>query len=124
LQEAIHQGVNAFRRSQGLEPLTLEPILSEQARQHSEMMAQSGNLSHEGFDQRVDAIRQKLSVRSVAENVASNSGFDNPAQQAVEGWRDSPNHRQNMLGNYSRTGIGVAQTNDGEYYFTQIFSNP
>ncbi|MEL6322209.1 MAG: CAP domain-containing protein, partial [Cyanobacteria bacterium J06626_14] len=96
LVQATHQQVNEFRRSQGLAELTLEPVLSEQARQHSTAMSQTGNLSHDGFDQRISAIRQEISLQSAAENVAFNSGFDEPVQQAIEGWKNSEGHRQNM----------------------------
>ena len=44
--------------------------------------------------------------------------------QAVEGWSKSPEHRKNMLGNFSLTGIGVAQGQEGRYFFTQIFIEP
>lgn len=95
--------------------------MSAEARQHSEAMAQAGGLSHDGFSQRVAAIRQTLPLRSAAENVAFNSGFEDPAAQAVEGWKQSPGHRQNMLGDFSQTGIGIAQDAQGQYYFTQLF---
>ncbi|NJL87971.1 MAG: CAP domain-containing protein [Leptolyngbyaceae cyanobacterium SM1_1_3] len=124
MAQIIYQQVNEFRRSQGLEPLALESVISVQANQHSETMAQSSSLSHDGFEQRINTIRQSLPLRSAAENVAFNSGFNNPAEQAVEGWKNSPGHRQNMLGNFSKTGIGISQNEQGEYYFTQIFGQP
>ncbi|MEB3211811.1 MAG: CAP domain-containing protein [Leptolyngbyaceae bacterium] len=118
---SIHQQINEFRRSQDLPPLSFNPVLSEQARQHSLTMAENGTLSHDGFDERVSAIQKAISLRSAAENVAANSGFDTPAQQAVEGWLTSEEHRQNILGNFDQTGIGIAENAEGEYYFTQIF---
>jgi uncharacterized protein YkwD len=42
----------------------------------------------------------------------------------VDGWKNSPEHRKNMLGDFSLTGIGIAQSNDGGYFFTQIFIEP
>jgi uncharacterized protein YkwD len=53
-----------------------------------------------------------------------NVGYDNPARVAVEGWSKSPEHRKNMFGNFSLTGIGIAQREDGRYFFTQIFIQP
>lgn len=119
--DAIHQQVNDFRRSQGLDPLTLEPAISAEALRHSEAMAQSGTLSHSGFEDRIDRLSQTLSLRSAAENVAFNFGHSDPASQAVSGWIDSPGHYMNMVGNFSTTGIGVFQDDQGRYYFTQIF---
>lgn len=122
--QTIHAQINQFRQSQGLEPLTLDPVISTQARQHSQTMTQTGTLSHDGFEQRVEVIRQQLALQSAAENVGTNQGYDNPAQQAVEGWQNSPGHRQNILGDFSQTGIGIAQDDQGQYYFTQIFVQP
>lgn len=119
--DEIHQQVNDFRRSQGLAPLTLDPAISAEALQHSEVMAQSGSLSHDGFQDRIDRLSQTLSLRSAAENVAFNFGHSDPASQAVSGWKGSTGHRKNMLGDFSTTGIGIVQDDQGRYYFTQIF---
>jgi uncharacterized protein YkwD len=84
-------------------------------------MAANRNLSHDGFEQRIDAISQAIPLRSAAENVAFNSGFANPDTQAVMGWIDSPGHRENIEGNFDLTGVGITQNTQGEYYFTQLF---
>jgi uncharacterized protein YkwD len=125
LVNAVHQQVNDFRREHGLEPLKLHPAISAQAREHSAEMARNADgISHRGFEDRMEDIRQELSFRAAGENVATIRGFDNPAQQVVEGWKKSAGHRKNMLGEYSLTGIGVARSKDGAYFVTQIFLNP
>jgi uncharacterized protein YkwD len=122
LVETIHKEVNEFRRSQGLKPLELDPIISAQARAHSGRMARNGEpISHRGFDERMKEIGKKLAFRTAAENVATNFGYENPGSRAVEGWKNSPGHRKNMLGDFTLTGIGVARTREGVYYYTQIF---
>lgn len=122
LEQSIHQQVNQYRQARKLPPLTLDPRISEQARIHSQNMA-SGKVpfSHQGFEQRVGAIRRVIPDRASAENVAFNKGYSNPGQQAVQGWIKSPGHRINLEGQYSLTGIGIAKNAKGEYYFTQIF---
>lgn len=122
LEQSIHQQINQYRQSQKLPPLTLDPRISEQARAHSRNMA-SGKVtfSHQGFEQRVEAIRRSIFYLAAAENVAFNYGYSNPAQQAVEGWIKSPGHLINIEGQYNLTGIGVDRNAKGEYYFTQIF---
>jgi uncharacterized protein YkwD len=45
----------------------------------------------------------------VAENVASNQGYENPDNTAVKGWIKSPGHQQNMVGEFDLTGIGVVE---------------
>jgi uncharacterized protein YkwD len=47
------------------------------------------------------------------------------AKTAVEGWLNSPGHRANILSPYfDRSGIGVAVTNGGMAYATQVFMGP
>jgi uncharacterized protein YkwD len=121
LEQSINTQINQYRQSRNLPPLTLDSRISEQARAHSQAMANSGVLSHDGFDQRVKAIARLITYRGAAENVAYNQGYSNPGEQAVQGWIKSPGHQKNMVGDYDLTGIGVAKNAKGEYYFTQIF---
>lgn len=123
--QEIHQRINEFRQSQGLQPLTLNPVISEQARQHSVEMSQTPDtISHSDFNERINELRQQLPYQAAAENVAANLNYENPGVQAVEGWKNSPTHRKNILGDYTQTGIGVAQSENGSYFFTQIFWKP
>jgi uncharacterized protein YkwD len=121
LEQSIFEQINQYRAERGLPSLILNAEISEQARLHSEEMATSRNLSHDGFDQRAEVISQSIPFRSAAENVAFNRGFADPGTQAVTGWIDSSGHRENIEGNFDLTGIGVAQNAQGEYYFTQLF---
>lgn len=122
LERSIHQQVDRYRQSQNLPSLTLNNAISNQARKHSEAMAQGRvPFSHDGFKQRVQIIGNAISYRSAAENVAVNQGYRDPATVAVEGWLKSPDHLKNIRGQFDLTGIGVAQNSKGEYYFTQIF---
>ena len=123
LEKQVHQQVNQYRTLQNLPRLQLDSRISEQSRRHSQDMAKrgGGSISHDGFEQRVKAIAQSIPYSSAAENVAYNFGQSNPAEVTVEGWINSPGHRQNMEGDFDLTGIGIAQSDRGDYYFTQIF---
>ncbi|MEO1210359.1 MAG: CAP domain-containing protein [Cyanobacteria bacterium J06638_20] len=121
IEQAVFEQINAHRQSIGLQPLESNPAIIAQAREHSQSMATAGDLSHNGFSDRVSAIASTLSYSSAGENVASNQGFSDPVAQAVEGWLNSTGHRNNIEGDFNTTGIGVAQATDGTYYFTQIF---
>lgn len=121
LEQSIHQQINEYRQSRNLPPLTLDSRISAQALAHSQAMASGIPLSHDGFEERTQAIRKSISYRAAAENVAFNQGYSNPDVQAVQGWIESPGHRVNIEGQYDLTGIGIAQNSQGEYYFTQIF---
>ena len=60
-----------------------------------------------------------------AENLARIWGHADPAQKAIEEWITSPSHRKAMEGARFRvTGIGVAKSLTGKYYFTQLFVQP
>lgn len=122
MERAVHTQVNQYRAKKGLPALTLNPQISEQARLHSQAMA-NGRVpfSHQGFEQRAKVIGRTLAYRRFAENVAYNQGYRDPGQQAVQGWIKSPGHRKNMEGTFNLTGIGIAQNSKGEYYFTQLF---
>ena len=125
LVESIHQQVNEFRQAHGRQALRLNPTISSQARQHSVQMARQGSaVSHVGFEDRLKKIGEQLPYRAGAENVAASVGYENPARTAVEGWKTSPGHRENMLGDFTLTGIGIAQREQGSYFITQIFLKP
>jgi uncharacterized protein YkwD len=113
--------VNKYRQTHNLPPLVIDPAISAEAKAHSEQMARSGNMSHDGFNDRVASVSKTIVYRSAAENVAYNMGYGKPELVAIQGWIESPGHQHNMVGQYDLTGIGVAKNARGEYYFTQIF---
>ena len=113
--------INTYRESKKLKPLVSELVVYEQALEHSKSMVRSDDMSHDGFEERVQQINKTVFATASAENVAFNQGEENPAKTAFEQWRTSRGHNKNMLGNYTHTGLAVAKSNDGKYYFTQIF---
>jgi uncharacterized protein YkwD len=121
LELSVYKQVNQYRQSKNLPPLTIDPAISAQAKLHSDNMARTGNMSHEGFSERTESVAQTIVYRSAAENVAYNMGYAKPDAEAIQGWIESPGHHRNMLGRFDLTGIGVSKTPKGEYYFTQIF---
>ncbi len=44
------------------------------------------------------------------------------AKSTVEGWMQSPGHRENILTPFTREGIGIYISDDGRVYITQNFS--
>ncbi|HEY9806852.1 MAG TPA: CAP domain-containing protein [Candidatus Obscuribacterales bacterium] len=122
LEKSAFDQINKYRAAKGLPALTWNATIAQQARIHSQNMA-NGKVpfSHDGFQQRVDAIAKTVAYRGAAENVAYNQGFSDPATKAVQGWINSKGHRTNIEGNYNLSGIGVARNDKGEYYFTQVF---
>ena len=122
LERTVYQQVNQYRRSHNLPPLAIDERISQQARLHSQAMANgSVSFSHNGFEQRVQAIGQVIPNRGTSENVAYNQGYSDPVAQALRGWIASEVHRRNLEGQYTMTGIGVAQNSRGQVFFTQLF---
>jgi len=54
---------------------------------------------------------------SRGENIAA--GYQTPAE-VVAGWMNSSGHRQNILGDYHKLGVGIA-VKDGRIHWVQIF---
>lgn len=114
--------VNDYRASKGLSALTWSSEIADVCREHSVNMS-NGTVpfGHDGFTARGVTLQTTVGWSTIAENVAFNNGFADPATTAVNGWINSPGHETNMTGNYTKTGMGVAISSDGSYYFTQIF---
>lgn len=123
-QDAFAQ-INAYRQSKDLSVLTWNNDIAEVARIHSMDMARGRvAFGHDGFTERARVLQQRMSLTGVAENVAYND-YPSPAQISVEGWIASVGHRANIENrNYALSGMGVARSNDGAYYFTQLFVTP
>lgn len=118
--------INDARRRANLPPLAWDAEMLFLAREHSEAMANSGKFSHRGANgEMVDERARNVGItgwRGIGENIAANQNAKNPVAMAIECWLNSEGHRQNLLsGDWTRSGIGVAVSRDGKYYFTQVF---
>lgn len=108
------------RQSKGLSELTLHVSITEQARNHSKNMAdQMVTFSHDGFNERIAIIRESISRINISgENISY--GHDS-AEAVVGAWLQSQGHKNNMEGDFTHTGVGIAADNEGKHYYTQIF---
>lgn len=123
LESETHELVNEHRRSERLPPLDYSRPIAAIARRHSEAMARGGiPFGHEGFERRRRDIARSIRLAGIAENVGVNTeAVRRTAPTAVSAWLGSPGHRANIEGDYDATGIGVARSPRGAWYFTQIF---
>jgi uncharacterized protein YkwD len=118
--------INQQRSLIGLGPLVWCDDAAKIARLHSENMATYNFFSHKGLDgllvnDRADLFGVKK-WQAIGENIAYNQGFENPVEFAVEHWMNSPKHRDNLLSSrWKESGIGVSVTDEGRYYFTEVF---
>ena len=127
LEHYVHELVNGHRATLGLTPLALIPEISDIARVHSRDMA-TGRVAraHAGADARAEKISNSIPCRGFGENVAAinQGGEGGEGAAAVSGWLQSPGHRRNIEGSYDLAGIGIARSEDGTYFFTQLFVTP
>lgn len=126
LEREIFEIINQTRAKNGLKGLIWSDAAAQIARLHSSNMASYGFFSHQGVDgMRVGERAESAGLRDwemIGENIAYNSGFENPAERAVYGWMNSAGHRKNILrGNWKETGIGIAVSPGGKFFFTQVF---
>ena len=114
--------INQERAQHGLEALTVDPRLTQAARQHTELMVQNRALSHQ-FDNESDLpmrfAGQNLRSDKQAENVAS--GVD--VASANTSLLQSPPHRANILSTeYNAIGVGIVRSGN-QVYVTEDFAH-
>lgn len=124
---------NAFRSEQRLGAVRREAALDKAARDYAGYLARTGKFSHTAdgrrFSDRIGAAGYAACFS--AENLALNGdsrGFQarQLARDAVEGWKNSPGHRKNMMAQLATDiGVGVAKAPGAQtYYSVQLFGRP
>jgi uncharacterized protein YkwD len=126
LEKMVVSLINQKRAEKGLPPLVWSDDVAKIARLHSENMVKFNFFSHMGMDGKmVNGRADSLGITkwtAMGENIAYNRGFRNPIETAVEKWLLSPTHRDNLLNDgWKETAVGIAVTDDGTYFFTQVF---
>jgi uncharacterized protein YkwD len=125
IESLLVQEINDARAANGKGALVRHSGLSAQARTHSQNMAAAGELSHDGFEARLQNATPDPSeangppddgfTGAACENVAFRSTPGETDAQAAEGlvtqWLNSPPHRECMLDtandNLNVAGVGV-----------------
>lgn len=109
---AILAAINGTRAANGKPPLRYNEKLEEAARSQARLMASRDQLSHDlGV-----TLRQRVSAAgydgAVGENVA---GGHTSLEQAIEGWLNSPKHRETLLSTrFVEFGLAVATVPPGK----------
>src|SRR5690606_1523981 len=108
---AITTAINGVRKANGRRPLAYNYHLEEAARAQAKLMASKDRLSHDlGV-----TLRQRVNAAgydgAVGENVA---GGQRTLEQAIQGWLDSPAHRDTLLSDrFTEFGLAVASVPPG-----------
>lgn len=123
MEERLIAKVNAVRTQNGLPSLRTWKNLTKVARIHSENMARKKvPFGHDGFDQRASSLNAQNPLKTLGENVAYSFNVKDHLSTTVTGWMNSPPHRDNILGHYEETGMGIAFASDGSFFVTQLFA--
>lgn len=112
---AAQSMISGYRRNNGLSAVTLDPVLMKLAEEQARGMAQRDKLDHNAtgraFRERI--ARSGFDARMAVENISA--GYHTVAE-AFSGWRDSPQHRANMLAKgATHMGIAAVYTPSSKY---------
>lgn len=118
--------INDYRQAQvpPLPVLVRHNIITREARQHSNYMANHGELSHDNFDQRkaeIAASDSGIDENKICETTASAQGYDRPgpvAKKMFRAWRRTASTRRCLLDRDFSTqsgGVGVQHVGDTWY---------
>jgi len=139
IAQKILKKTNAIREDLGLSELQQNDDMDELAELHSINMISYDFFDHVDHENKSPSDRAddlNFSWSSIAENIGFVPWFENVngcgdtrsaeviSQCVVEGWRNSPGHYANMVGEFNELGVGVAFTQDSIAYFTQVFRIP
>jgi len=125
-EREIFELINQERSKKGLGELVWDSSLSRLARAYSQKMARENFFSHyDGDGASVESRAKNMSIKNwskIGENLFFCKGYPNPNDAAVRGWMKSPTHRDNILDpDFTASGIGIAESEDGKIYVTQVF---
>lgn len=112
--------LNEDRKNNGLAPLTLDPELCRIARIKSEDMRDNNYFAHESPTYgRVGEMLKRFGYpySAAGENIAHHANVD----KAQAAFMSSSGHRANILGSWTKAGIGICTDANGYIYATQIF---
>ena len=150
LARQVHAHVNEYRKKHRLQPLVWNDALSRIAATHSRDMANRDYLDHNSPEGKTFSDRYRQSgfsceirignkIHGGAENLALSRLYNSStrkngvtlhhwnsskeiARRTVDGWMDSPNHRENILTpHWKQQGIGIEIGPGNKIYITENF---
>lgn len=121
IEEEIFTIINTYRIENNLEQLVWNELIAEQARFNSFKLTDSTINNSEVFDIIIQNIEERIEILRISENISFNSGYQEPSIIAIKDWLDNPDNRDNILGDFNLTGIGVFIDKKKYIYITQIF---
>ena len=104
IHENMLDRANSERARHGRQPLVLDMTLCRQCHGQSMTMARHLRMRHGSWN--------------AAENIAAGQST---MTSVMRTWMNSPGHRNNILGNWTRFGVAAARGRNGQIYWTQQF---
>ncbi len=124
-EKRVVEVVNQQREEAGLEPYRHNTKLSEVAREKSEDMRDKNYFSHQSptYGSPFEMMDQfNINYQAAGENIAQ--GQPSP-EEVVDAWMNSPGHRRNILSNnFTEIGVGYAEDEQEQTFWTQMFIRP
>ena len=126
--EQIVKYTNQYRKKAGQKDLVLDTTLTRAACYRSLEMAKTNNMSHtrpDGTSCFTILNVYKVGYMAAGENIAYTSkGYGVNAKVVSQMWYNSTGHRANMLNSrFKKIGIGIAVADNGDIYYTQLFTD-
>jgi uncharacterized protein YkwD len=120
---AMIDRVNKERAAEGLPPVCANTKLQSSSQRHTDDMAANNYMAHNGTDGSTMSQRitdAKYDWSAVGENVAAGQ---EDVEAVMDAWMHSPEHRENIMGDYTMLGVAYAYNDATEYkhYWTQDF---
>lgn len=128
--DQVYDGINAERISAGKSILIRDSQMDSLAAAHNAYLIGQANpggvidVNHDNAQARANANAAR-GFTKYGENTGGIRGYATSvvASTFVEGWVNSPGHFQNIIGDFTHTGVAVSvDTRDGTIYSTQIFA--
>jgi uncharacterized protein YkwD len=124
-EKTLLELTNKERAKEKLMPLETNPLLFKLAREHSANMVKQEKMDHvlDGKNPADRARDAGYDYLNIAENLAT--AENTPLSDVMKGWMESKIHRDNILSkDVTQIGLGIARTEKGVYYYTQVFGRP
>jgi len=117
--------ISGYRANSGLPAVALDPVLMRMAQEQASAMAARNKLSHRVSEPFAARLKDAgYDADRAAENIAA--GY-HTLGSAFSGWRESPEHRSNMLlPGATRMGIAAVYTPKSKYkvFWSLILAKP
>jgi uncharacterized protein YkwD len=123
----VFEAVNKQRTANGLPALLASPELATSAQEHSDKMLAGNFLSTRGADEPSAITRitsHGVKTLKLGENVVRiKTRSDHVAEDTVAIWMGAaPDHKNIISTAFTKAGVGVTHTADGDYYVSEDFA--